>query len=186
MMAADFCLVPGVLIALPQLRDENFERSVIMMIEHTDQGALGLVINRTTSQHCSAVTDSFELDWPGPFDEPLKRGGPVEANGLWMLHDDGWCFDETMRVVDGLAVSRSREALTRMCNAHEERLRLYVGYAGWGAGQLEQEIAEGSWLTAPASPAMIFDWPTNEVWKRSIGALGIRPEQLIDAGATRQ
>ena len=90
-----------------------------------------------------------------------------------------------MRVVDGLAVSRSREALTRMCNAHE-RLRLYVGYAGWGAGQLEQEIAEGSWLTAPASPAMIFDWPTNEVWKRSIGALGIRPEQLIDAGATRQ
>ena len=66
-MAADFCLVPGVLIALPQLRDENFERSVIMMIEHTDQGALGLVINRTTSQHCSAVTDS--LSWTGP--DPL-------------------------------------------------------------------------------------------------------------------
>ena len=181
-----FCAAPGVLIALPQLNDDNFSRSVVMMIEHNGDGALGLIINQSIPHACQEVTESFELNWTGDVDESLRKGGPVEPNGLWMLHDDGWCFDETMKVVDGVAVSRSREALTRMCTGGETRIRLLVGYSGWGAGQLEREIAEGSWLTTAASPEMVFDWPIEEIWSRAIRSLGIQPEQLVDGGLTRQ
>ena len=152
------------------------------MIQHDPEGALGLILNFPTSHPCSELAESFEVPWPGVSDAVICRGGPVEPQSLWMLHDDGWGFPETMRVTDGVAVSRSREALTRMCNGGEEHLRLLVGYAGWGAGQLENEIATGSWIVGEASPAMIFDWSPDEIWRRSLDALGIDPAFLVEGG----
>lgn len=181
-----FSTAPGVLIAMPQLVDPNFNRAVVMMVEHDARGALGLVINQVMPHGCSAIAAGFGLSWPGDEGVPLRKGGPVEPQSLWMLHDDGWAFDETMKVCPGVSVSRSREGLTRMCNGGEHHLRLLVGYAGWGPGQLEGEIAAGSWLTAPADKAQIFDWPADQVWQRALGTLGIDPAFLVQGGSTLQ
>lgn len=181
-----FCAAPGVLVAMPELDDPNFHRSVVVMVEHDERGALGLVINHPLDHECASVAAGFGLPWHGAPDTPLLRGGPVERQSLWMLHDDGWAFDETMRVCPGVAVSRSREALTRMCRGEERRLRLLVGYSGWGAGQLEGEIAAGSWLVAPASIEQVFTWPRDEVWDRSVRSLGIDPAFLVGGGGMVQ
>lgn len=181
-----FSTAPGVLIAVPQLVDPNFLRSVVVMIEHTPEGALGLVINHPTDQTCAAVTESLDLEWPGDPETRLLRGGPVEPQSLWMLHHDGWSFSETMRVAAGIAVSRSREALNRMCEAEEERLVLCVGYAGWGAGQLDSEIGAGAWLTTETSESLVFEWSRSTVWERALRGMGIDPAHLVEGGGTLQ
>ncbi len=182
----EFSTAPGTLIAVPQLEDPNFLRSVVVMVEHTREGALGLVINHELSHECAKVAEGFGLSWPGVPGAKLAKGGPVEPQSLWMLHDDGWCFDETMRVADTIAVSRSREALTRMCEAEEPRLRMLVGYAGWGPGQLEAEISSGSWIVGSTTPALIFDWAPDEVWARALHQLGIDPAHLVEGAGTVQ
>ena len=181
-----FSTAPGILIAVPSLQDPNFHRSVVVMIEHDAQGALGLVVNAPTPHGCADVAEGFELRWPGSPDALLMRGGPVEPQSLWMLHDDGWCFDETMRVADGIGVSRSREALTRMCEGEEATLRMLVGYSGWGPGQLEREIAEGAWITGPISADLVFRWPAEETWERALRGLGIDPAHLVEGARTLQ
>ncbi len=182
----DFSTAPGVLIAVPQLADPNFHRSVVMMIQHDRDGALGLIVNQPTHHGCVDVTTGFGLPWGGDGDARLRRGGPVEPQSLWMLHPDGWGFDETMRVADGLSVSRSREALTRMCEAGEAELCLLVGYAGWGPGQLEREIAAGSWITGPSVADMVFEWAPDEVWLRALSNLGIDPAHLVEGAGMVQ
>jgi putative transcriptional regulator len=181
-----FTTVPGVLIAVPQLMDGHFDRAVVVMVEHDDDGALGLVINHQIDRECGAVVEAFDLPWHGAAGDRLRRGGPVEPASLWMLHDDGWCFDETMRVSPGVSVSRSQEAITRMCLAGEARLRLLVGYAGWGAGQLETEIQAGSWIVGPMSPELVFEWPPREVWARSLAHMGIDPAFLVESTGRAQ
>ncbi len=182
----EFSTAPGTLIAVPQLEDPNFLRSVVVMVEHGREGALGLVINHELSHDCAAVAEGFGLPWPGVEGSKLAKGGPVEPQSLWMLHDDGWCFDETMRVADGIAVSRSREALTRMCEGEESRLRMLVGYAGWGPGQLEAEISAGAWIVGPTTIELIFEWSPDEVWALALGQLGIDPAHLVEGASTVQ
>ncbi len=183
---ASFSTAPGVLIAVPQLKDPNFRRSVIVMVEHDEKGALGLVVTHALSHTCAAVASGFGLEWPGPREANVLKGGPVEPQSLWMLHADGWCFDETMRVADGVAVSRSKEALERMCKGGEATLRMLVGYAGWGPGQLEGEIASGAWITGPVTPQIVFEWGPKEVWVRALHAMGIDPAHLVESAGTLQ
>jgi len=182
----NFSSAPGVIIAVPQLLDPNFHRSVIMMMEHNEEGAHGIVLNHETEHKCSDVTLSFELDWPSGHHVRLRRGGPVENQSLWMIHDDSWAFEETNLISGGIAVSRSRIALTRMVEADESNLRLMVGYAGWGAQQLEHEISEGTWICAPLRPEMVFDWRADEVWARSLAGIGINPVHLVGGVGTLQ
>jgi putative transcriptional regulator len=181
-----FNAAPGVIIAVPQLLDPNFHRSVIMMVEHNEEGALGIVLNHETEHQCSDVTLSFELEWPAGRSLRLRRGGPVENQSLWMLHDDHWTFEETNLLSSGIAVSRSRTALTRMVEADESNLRLMVGYAGWGPSQLEHEIGAGMWICAPLKPEMIFQWPAEEVWERSLRGIGVNPAHLVGGIGTLQ
>lgn len=175
-----FSTAPGILIATPQLTDSNFHRSVVLMVEHNAQGALGLVLNVELDHLASQVADELGLTWPGAPEARLRRGGPVEPQSLWMLHDDGWAFDETMKAIPRVSVSRSREALTRMCAAREQQLVFFVGYAGWGAGQLEKEIAQGTWLTSTAIPEMVYEWPAEVLWERALRRMGVDPAHLVD------
>ena len=156
------------------------------MIEHTDEGALGLVLNHTTDFHCSDVAESFDLEWPAGEDVSLRRGGPVEPQSLWMLHDDGWSFEETMRICPGVSISRSRAALTRLCEADEDRVRLIVGYAGWGPGQLEEEIAQGTWLTGASTAELVFECEIERLWETAVRMLGVEPAHLVEAGSSLQ
>ncbi len=183
---AEFSTAPGILIAMNELMDPNFFRSVVVMVEHNEEGALGLVLNHQTEYLCRTVVDSFDLEWPSVEEMHLLRGGPVESQSLWMLHDDGWRFSETMRLAGGISVSRSREALSRLCAADENRIRFIVGYAGWGPGQLEQEIAEGAWLTGALHPELVFDYPAEDVWTKAIRSLGVDPAHLVGANSTVQ
>lgn len=173
-------LVPGLLIAAPALDGPTFRRSVVVLVQHDASGALGLVLNHPIDHPCAQVSATFGLPWPGPAEAVLRRGGPVEPRSLWMLHGDGWAFDETLKVSEGVSVSRSREALTRMCEAGEERLQLYVGYAGWGPGQLEQEIAQGAWILAQPDLDLLFEVPLDRLWHAALGQLGIDPAFLMD------
>lgn len=181
-----FTTAPGVLIAVPQLADPNFHRSVVLMIEHNAQGALGLVLNVELEHRAQSVAEELGLTWPGLPEARLRRGGPVEPQSLWMLHEDGWAFPETMRVIPGVSVSRSREALTRMCEAREQRLVFLVGYAGWGPGQLEKEIGQGTWLIHRASPEMVHEWTPDVIWERALREMGIDPAHLVEAAGELQ
>jgi putative transcriptional regulator len=176
-----FTTAPGILIAVPSLHDPNFVRSVVVMIEHAAEGAVGLVVNQPMPHTCVDITRELGVRWAGPPDARLRRGGPVEPQSLWMLHDDGWGFDETTRVAPGMAVSRSREALERMCSGEERNLLLVVGCASWGPGQLDAEIATGAWITSDVTAAMVFDWPPQEMWDRALRRMGVDPAHLVES-----
>ena len=181
-----FTTAPGVLIAVPHLVDPNFHRTVVLMVEHNAQGALGIVLNVELDHRAQSVVEELGLSWAGLGDTRVRRGGPVEPQSLWMLHDDGWAFPETMRVIPGLSVSRSREALTRMCEAREQRLVFLVGYAAWGPGQLEREISQGTWLISRASVEMVHEWSAEETWDRALREMGIDPAHLVEAAGEIQ
>lgn len=178
----NFCAAPGVLISVPQLKDPHFERSVVLMFLHTSEGALGFVINHQTPYMASDITTMFGLEWPGKSDAPLLNGGPVNPDGLWMVHDDENIFEDSLTAGEGLVTSNSPEALTRLCVTKASPLWLGIGCAGWGKGQLESEMASGAWINAPASPEMVFEWPREEVWDRSLRSLGIDPALLMASG----
>lgn len=187
---AQFSTAPGTLISVPQLQDPHFARSVVAMLVHNAEGAIGLVINHPVPLRCGEVAAQFELPWPGDPMTPLLRGGPVDPEGLWMLHDDTFCFDDSLAVTDFLVTSRSRHALETLCRTSVEdlggdRLRLGVGCAGWGPGQLEQELAEGSWVTGELSPELVYEWPREEVWERALRQLGIDPARLVTGGGVQ-
>ena len=185
-MMPQFSTYPGVLIAVPQLNDPNFHHSVVLMIEHDQDGAMGVVINRPIDHRCAEVTGRFNVAWPGHPGDQIRRGGPVSPETLWMVHDDGWSFEDTLKIGPGVAISRSSEALSRMCQGQEQRLVLLVGYAGWGAGQLEQEIVEGSWIVGAVHPEFAFEISPERVWHEALAQLGIDPIHLVESAPTVQ
>jgi len=178
-----FRAAPGTLISVPQLRDPNFLRSVVAMLIHNDDGALGVVVNHITEHTCSEVLrEQFDIDWENDAEAPLLRGGPVDQDGLWMLHDDRHVFDDSIVATDFFVTSWSPEALATLCTRPNERLLLGVGVAGWGPGQLEREIAEGAWVNGEVSPELLYEWPREDVWERALRELGIDPALLVSGG----
>ena len=184
MTSSELTLVPGILLAMPSLQDPNFHRTVILMLQHDDDGALGLILNRPTRHACGDVARSLDIDWKLDENRFISVGGPVEPQSLWMLHSNGWMFDETIQVGASLAVSRSERALRQMCQAGEEKIKMFVGYAGWGPGQLEQEIREGSWLTTELSHELVFETAEAEIWDSAFETLGVNPGYLVDPTET--
>ncbi|WP_010582852.1 YqgE/AlgH family protein [Schlesneria paludicola] len=148
------------LIAAKRLRDGNFYKAVVLLLEHSDQGAMGLVINRPSSIRVShALAGHFNLP---DTDDVVFGGGPVEPSALVILHDDANFEDEGPSVVPGLFVGGSPSAFESVIReaADSDHLkhsfRVLSGYAGWGAGQLESEIDRGDWLLHPADRELVF------------------------------
>jgi putative transcriptional regulator len=155
------------LIAVPELGDVNFFRSVVLMVQHTDQGAMGLVLNRPTSVTVRDVwKEVFDLDCNCR--DLIHIGGPVEGP-LILIHSQLARAD--MDVLPGLFVSTAKEHLQNIIEAGLPPFRLFSGYAGWGAGQLEQEIDAGGWLTMPAEGDQVFASP-DDLWKRVCESFG--------------
>ena len=179
MMRGD-SLAPGLLIAMPSLDEPPFKRAVILMLEHDHQGALGLVLNCELTLDCAPIAEQFQVSWESQSQEKARLGGPVQTNSLWLLHDDRWAFAETVRICRGVAVSRSREALATLCEAGEERLRLFLGYSGWGGEQIIDELRQGSWLAARADAELVFETPIEALWEESLRALGIEGSALVE------
>jgi putative transcriptional regulator len=180
-------LAPGLLLAMPQLADPNFARSVVLMIEHGDDGSFGLVINQPGPIKATELLSGMSLAWGGDPAEPVWTGGPVRPTVGWVLHapdaevppDARLGEAPTILVAPGIALTSSSDRLRTLAATPPARFRLLLGFAGWAPGQLAGEMARGAWLHAEADPAVVFDTPPETMWDRAVASLGIRsPEAL--------
>ena len=180
------------LIAMPGLNDELFGRSVVYMCEHSERGALGLVINKPSDILLPGLFDKVDMAL-GRDDLrtlPVFQGGPVQTERGFVLHDaiEGGegesVYASTLSIPGGLEMTTSRDVLEAMASgAGPRRVFVSLGYASWGQGQLESEITENSWLTVEADPALIFDTPVEQRYEKAMALLGLAPWMLSpDAG----
>ncbi|MCP4603348.1 MAG: YqgE/AlgH family protein [Proteobacteria bacterium] len=179
-------IAPGFLVASPQLKDPNFENTVILMLEHDDEeGALGLVINRKANVELDTVLSEMRLDIPNVVVDidkhpPLLCGGPVSPERGWILHTPDWSGPETRPVSEGLSVTSSLDILQSIIAGDGPRkYRFYLGYSGWGPHQLVGEIKTGAWINVPYSVDLVFDVPLEKMWMTSFDRLGIDPIKLV-------
>jgi putative transcriptional regulator len=175
-------LAPGLLLALPQLRDPNFHRSVVVLTSHADDGAMGFVVNRPLPATVPEVLDGLNVRWAGDPGEPVWAGGPVGQQSGFVLYDrlpGGEQDPQAEEVVPGLWLSASLDTLRRLGSKPPAHFRLMLGYAGWSPGQLENEVLEGAWTAAPLDPPSLFATPAEELWARSFRRLGIDPASIV-------
>jgi len=167
---------------MPNLLDPNFARSVVLLCAHNAEGAFGLVLSQALDLPVAAICGEIGVTWAGDDTAKVHAGGPVERQRGWLIHDAGERYEGSQLVADGIALTSSQEGLVAYGRAPEGRFRLVLGYAGWGAGQLEEELAQGSWLTAPPSPALVFETPPADMWRAALALVGVDPAHLVDAG----
>jgi putative transcriptional regulator len=172
-------LAPALLVAMEPIVDPNFRRTVILMLEHDpEQGALGLVLNRGTDVPMAQLCENLDVFWRGLPDLCVDWGGPVQEDTGWVLLGDD-DDPEAVPLIKSLRWSRSRDSLERVAREPALVARVFLGYAGWGAGQLEREITESSWLVVPVTRSLVFDTPRDELWVASVRSLGIEPATLV-------
>lgn len=172
-----FSLANQFLIAMPGLNDPNFDRTVTLICEHNEDGALGFIINQPTDIPLSELLDQQGIAYDQKdlsSDTPLYSGGPVENERGFILHSGEREWEATMRVADDYCITASRDIIEDiMANKGPKHYMFILGYAGWGGGQLEQEIADNAWLTTTASPNITFDMPTPKRWDAAAKQLGV-------------
>src|SRR3954470_1026076 len=179
------------LIAMPGLQDESFARSVVYLCEHSSRGALGLVINKPSDIDLRHLFDKVDLplardDLAGA---PVFHGGPVQTERGFVLHEavfkdaDGeskeTVYASTMTIPGGLEMTTSKDVLEALSTgAGPRKVLVSLGYSAWGEGQLETELAENSWLTVGADPAVIFDTPIDKRYEKALALLGLQAWML--------
>jgi putative transcriptional regulator len=162
------------LVAAPGLADPNFYRSVVIMIHHDQGGAVGLVLNRTSNSTVADIWDMVSAD-PCDCQQLLNLGGPV-AGPLMALHTIAACSES--EVIPGVHFSARKESLEKIVRDPQLRFRIFSGYSGWAAGQLEGELRSGGWLTIEATREFVFGEP-EEIWKLTAQAIGERIIQPV-------
>ncbi|NOX77063.1 MAG: YqgE/AlgH family protein [Gammaproteobacteria bacterium] len=174
------------LIAMPNLRDPQFFHSVTYICEHNEQGAMGIVINQPVGM---TVAELVEHVGEVPMQHAqgtrsVFRGGPVEGERGFVLHAPVGEWESTLPVADGLGVTTSSDIIHAMAKGQgPEKSLVVLGYAGWGAGQLESEIRDNSWLNGPADHAILFETPAEKRWTAAAALIGVDIRQLSgDAG----
>lgn len=162
---------------MPQLMSPEFFRSVILMCHHDDDGAIGIVINKISSQSIGEIFTQLDIiaTRDAYAQEPVLNGGPVFPELGLVIHDgEKSKWDSSLKVDSGLYLTSSKEILNDMAvGAGPDHALVTFGYAGWGPGQLESEIYDNSWLTAPVNHEILFSAPISERWHRSAAMLGI-------------
>ena len=176
MSTADFN--PSLLLSMPQMQDPNFARTVVLLCEYAADGAFGLVLNRPTDM---PAREMVRLQPPvaGGNDLPLFIGGPVQPDRGWILLAEAPGVEEYRRLHDGLYLSSSPDLLrTVLGQRPAPRARVIAGYAGWAAGQLDDELAQSAWLIADVQLDLVFDIDPAVVWETAIRRLGADPSTL--------
>ena len=167
------------LVAVPQLSDPNFSHRIVLMLEHEEAGALGLIINDETDLTLGTFAKNHELTCHhNLLSTPVLCGGPVEPQGGWILHTEPGT-PEKNEIIPGLYLSGSEDSLRHLLVNGNPQMRLLLGYAGWGEEQLEEEIAQGSWISTDVNIKHIFETQTDKIWESVIRDMGIDPTQLI-------
>jgi putative transcriptional regulator len=174
------------LIAMPGLSDPTFERTVTYLCQHNAEGALGIIVNRPSEMRLGDVLK--ELDIPvlddSLSDQPVYLGGPVQPERGFVLHAAEGAWKSTLRITDELSLTTSRDILEALGRGDgPKRAILALGYAGWGSGQLEQEIGQNAWLNAEAKDTVIFDRPPEKRWRAAAELVGVDISLLtLEAG----
>ncbi len=171
------------LIAMPSLNDSFFYHSVVYLCDHDDEGAVGLIINRPTQimlnellEHINIDSDSEQIKTT-----PILFGGPVQKSQGMVLHDSIGKWDNSTQLADNIFLTTSTDILKDISiDNGPKHMLIALGYAGWTAGQLEQEIADNSWLTVAASGDVLFNTPSKQRWQAAASLLGIDINLLSD------
>ena len=173
-------LAPGILIAVPQLDDPNFSRSVVLLVEHNESGAMGIVFNRPSDISLADIGREHEMDVHAGAGQAFV-GGPVQRERGFLVHRREDVTD-SVKLEEGVFLSVSTDALRELLSGDPAAYRLCLGYAGWGPGQLEREMVAGGWLNSGISSERIFDTPAEKIWEAVIRDLGIDPAFLVQGG----
>ncbi len=161
------------LIAVPTMEDPNFKRSVVLVCEHTREGAFGLIINKILMNSFKPLLPAFEIK-KSRVDLPIFYGGPVRPEQGYVIYSP---FDEkygAMRINESLAVTTSKDVLHDIARGRgPERYMLALGFSGWAPNQLEEELMTDSWLVAPLNHDIVFEIPAGDRWKETAGSIGV-------------
>ncbi len=174
------------LIAMPGLQDQTFAKSVVYMCEHSDQGALGLVINKPSDINIKGLFDKVELPLRREdlLDTPVFQGGPVQTERGFVLHESMMpglesVYASTMSIPGGLEMTTSKDVLEALSTgAGPLKIFVSLGYSAWGEGQLESELLDNSWLTVAADVTVIFDTPVEQRYDKALMLLGLESWML--------
>jgi len=175
------------LIAMPGMVDPNFAGSVIYLFEHTQRGAMGLVINRPTDLDIGALFEKIEvkLEVEPISDQPVYFGGPVQIERGFVLHEPTTevAYSSSLTVPGGLTMTTSKDVLEAVATGSgPNKFLMTLGYAGWSAGQLEEEVAFNGWINVPLSQKqmieIIFNTPSSQRYERTVSLLGFDPSHL--------
>jgi putative transcriptional regulator len=175
---------PSLIIAMPQLLDPNFHRTVVLLVEKNEEGAFGLVINRAGPNRVADLCANLNVEWGGQEDVPALYGGPVGPEQGFLLHgpvpDDRRIHSR--EVSPGIQIASDMETFRSLCERPPKDLRILLGYAGWGPGQLEREMVSGAWLTSDVTPELVFRTPLEQIWERALRRIGVDPAMLVAGG----
>ncbi len=183
--AARIDLTNQFLIAMPGMADDNFAGSVVYLCEHTERGALGLVINKPIDINLRNLFEKVEisLDSQELADQPVYYGGPVQTERGFVLHEKRGAgavqYNSTLSVPGGLEMTTSKDVLEALADGSgPAKVLITLGYSGWQPGQLEDELGRNGWLTVDADPAIIFDTPIAQRYDKAVSLLGFDPRML--------
>lgn len=174
---------PVLLIAMPQVQDPFFHKSLVLLLHHEEEGSVGLIVNRPTGIEVGEILSGMELSWGGEGDAPTWFGGPVQPQTGTVLFSppevDGEPeTDGEGTVIPGVALTQHLDDLGRLARRPPPRFRLLLGHAGWGAGQLMEEILRNDWLTAPATADLVFAGDPEAAWAEALASVGVDPDTL--------
>jgi putative transcriptional regulator len=188
MPGAPINLTNQFLIAMPGMGDGTFAGTVVYLCEHTEKGALGLVINKPIDIKLKNLFEKVELtlDREDLADAPVYFGGPVQTERGFVLHErlgegdgEGGHYNSSLQIPGGLEMTTSKDVLEALANgAGPKKVLVTLGYSGWGAGQLEDEIGRNGWINVGAEPGIIFDTPVEQRYDKALSLLGIDPRML--------
>ncbi len=174
-------LTNQLLIAMPSLRDPNFARGVTFLCQHGEDGAMGLMINRLSEYRLGDVLAQMDMrsEIPEVVDAPVLIGGPVQPERGFVLHTPNGDWESSFRISDHVSVTTSRDILAAIAAGQGPRHAVVaLGYSGWSPGQLEQELVENHWLTAPASEQVLFETPLDQRWEAAAHLVGVNLFQM--------
>jgi putative transcriptional regulator len=173
------------LIAMPSMADPNFSRSVTLMCQHNEEGAIGITINRQSGFTLGELL--FQLNIPCESEEitstMVLEGGPVSPDRGFVLHTPVEGFDSSIKINDDIMVTTSRDVLSAIAAGEgPQQFLVALGYAGWGDGQLESEMRQNAWLSVPADKGILFESALQNRWEKAVGKLGININDLHGVG----
>lgn len=171
---------------MPSLSDPNFHHTTTYLCEHNEEGALGIVINRPMEMQLADILDHMEIttEIEAVATQTVYMGGPVQNDRGFVLHEPVGNWEATLQVTDSIGLTSSRDILEAIAQGRgPQHALISLGYAGWGGGQLEEELAANAWLSGPASRKVVFETPIEQRWAAAAALIGVDLNLLSgDAG----